>query len=189
MDYPNFLDALVKFKDEVVRLSKLELGTFRKKPRRRSTWKKTGKGWKPTSTKVKYKPGNYVASGKLQSSISGKASVDKDGNAQILFQEESYGAFVRAGRKPKGKFPPPNRIQEWAKVKRLPLRDLKTNEFTKSTPSKLKGRAFVIARSIAHFGIEPFDYAGKAYVAGFKKHEQKLRDALIRDIEENGFND
>lgn len=91
-DFANYKKALAKFRDEVVRRAKLNLGVTRRRIRRRSTWKKTSSGWKPTSTRIIYKKGRSVASGKLQSSIRGVVNAKM--NVEIYY--EKYGEIGRA---------------------------------------------------------------------------------------------
>lgn len=186
MEFVNTQKALESFKDTIVRRAKLELGTERPRERRSAKWKRSGKGWKPTNVVVKKKRGRYVASGKLQQSIKGSVSVNP--TFMVTIKQEDYGAFVEQGRKPKSKFPPSSKIAGWTKIKRLKPRSFKTNKFIKATPSAVKGMNYVIARSIAHFGIKPFPYMDMALDYAIEKHIPEIEKAIAKDLG-NGIND
>ena len=183
--------ALEDFKNTIVRRAKLELGTTRPRERRRTQWKNVGTKkkpvWKVKSSVTKMKKGRYVASGKLQQSISGKLT-SQGSMIQLQISQESYGENVEKGRKPKGKQPPHSNIMKWMTSKRIKVQDLKTNKFVKQTASRKKGLAYVIARSIAEFGIKPFPYMDMAFEYAINKHLPLIENALKQDME-NGIND
>ena len=52
MDFANFEKALKDLGSEIVRKARLNLGVVRQRKGYRSTWKKSGKKWTPTSTKI-----------------------------------------------------------------------------------------------------------------------------------------
>ena len=178
-DFANYRKAVEKFKNEVVRRAKLNLGVTRRRISRRSTWKKTGSRWIPTSTKIKYKKGRSVASGKLQSSIRGK--VNRKLNVEIYY--ESYGDFVQQGRRPKGnKMAPPKKIYQWTKMKRMRIQDIEKGGFKKESESARKGMAFAINRSINYFGIEPYPFLDMAVEETMKKEMKNLTEAWKKDM-------
>ena len=87
-----------------------------------------------------------VASGRLRDFTVEVVQDDKWFN--IVFNLEHYWKYVENGRKP-GKFPPPNAIMEWIRVK--PIVPHPMNNRVPTT----KQLAFLIARSIAQNGIKP----------------------------------
>ena len=194
MAFSNLKKALDDFGQEWTRLMRLELGAYRKKPRRRTKWKKVGKGWKPKMTTVKYKKGNFVNTGTLKDSIRTSVVLKPDlSNFKSLVGVDyaEHGDYVRNGRKGKknrGKQPPPPVIADWSKMRRIKLQDLDKGGFVKESKSGRKGLGFVMGRSIAYFGIEPFDFVGLGYAEAIKRKGDDILKALVKDLGDE-FND
>lgn len=188
MAFNNLKKALDDFGTEWARLMRLELGAKRKKPRRRTKWKKMSRGWKPISTKVKYKQGNFVNTGELKDSIRTKTSVKadlSDFKTLVGVDYAQHGEYVRKGRqgkKRRGKQPPPPAIADWSKMRNIRLQDLETNKFVKETDKGRKGLGFVMGRSIAYFGIPAFDFVTLGYDEAIKRKGKSILDALIKDL-------
>lgn len=173
--------ALEEFGSEFVRYMKLNLGATRNRISRRSTWKKNGKKWRATSTKIKRRKGNSVATGKLQGSIRHKVEGTK---VQIFM--ESYGDNVEYGRPPNSKMAPPSNIYKWTQAKKIKLRNLKTGKFEPETKTGRKSMSFQMNRSIAYYGIEPFPFRAQAFTRAYKEHKDAIVEAFKKDIED-GF--
>lgn len=179
----NLTKALNEFGSEAVRYMKLNLGVTRRRISRRSKWKKNGKKWRATSTKIKYRKGRSVATGKLQSSVKHKVVGTK-----VQISMESYGDNVEYGRAPNSKMAPPSSIYKWTQAKKIQLRDLKTGKFEKEDHKKRKAMAFQMNRSIAYFGIEPYPFRSMAITRALDEHRGKIAEAMIKDIQD-GIND
>ena len=180
MDFANTKKALATIGTEIVRNMRLNLGAVRKRKSYRSTWK----GNKPTSTKIKYRKSNSIASGKLWKSI--KSRVTK--NMTIEISQLSYGTYIEKGRRGKAKIPPSKEIARWTKMKKIPVRDLETGKFKKTSKIAKSGQSFVIARSIAWYGIEAYPYQAMAVKKVIEKERGNLITALKKDIQD-GIND
>jgi hypothetical protein len=94
----------------------------------------------------------------------------------------NYAQYVEYGRN-RGSFPPIDAILKWMKVKPVRLRE--GGSFVKQTDTKLRGLAFLIARKIAHEGIEPTFFYTEALVTTFKKYEKKFGEAITKEIDAN----
>lgn len=115
------------------------------------------------------------ASGELISSINSKVTVNGNEYA-IELNLEDYWYYVENGRKP-GKFPPPDKILQWIKVKPI----LPTPMSNGKLPTE-KQLAFLIGRKIANEGFE-----GTHDLENTMKevdYEQIIQDALDMDIME-----
>jgi len=179
----NLEKALDDFGSELVRYMRLNLGVTRNRISRRSKWKKNGSKWKATSTKIKKRKGNSVATGKLQASIRHKV---EDTKVQVYM--ESYGDNVEHGRAPNRKMAPPSNIYKWTQAKKLKLRDLKTGKFVAESKPARKSMAFQINRSIGYFGIEPYPFRSMAYTRAISEHKNLIAAAFAKDIDD-GLND
>lgn len=101
---------------------------------------------------------NRRASGKLLNSITYKINKSTEGKYLSLdFYSETYGIYVDKGRGAThggggGGKKLVERIEEWLKVKRIPLRNNKTGKVIRGRGVKrdalIKGAAYAIARSI-----------------------------------------
>lgn len=115
------------------------------------------------------------ASGELISSINSKVTVDGNEYA-IELGLEDYWYYVENGRGP-GKFPPPDKILQWIKVKPI----LPTPMSNGKLPTE-KQLAFLIGRKIANEG-----YEGSHDLDNTMKevdYEQIIQDALDMDVME-----
>ena len=141
--------VLNEYGSRATQLAKLELGTYKPRKVRSSTWN----GMTPTSSKITMRKRRAVASGKLQNSIRYNVSIQEDA-AFIEFIMMNYGKFVEEGRKP-GKGVPPAALKKWiTEDRKMRYFNRKTRQFEAMTPSKLNGLMFTINRSIKAFGIE-----------------------------------
>ena len=115
------------------------------------------------------------ASGELITSVNSKVTVN--GNEYTIeLNLEDYWYYVENGRKP-GKFPPPDKILEWIKVKPI----LPTPMSNGKLPTE-KQLAFLIGRKIANEGFD-----GTHDLENTMKevdYEQIIQDALDMDMME-----
>jgi hypothetical protein len=97
------------------------------------------------------------SSGQLRNSLTFSIKETGRGKTYITFGAKGaagkYADVVEDGRRP-GKFPPPDAIKTWMKVKPIRLRNKLTNSFVKQTDSAINSAAFLIARSISKKGIK-----------------------------------
>ena len=152
--------VLKNFADNVVRLSKINLGASRNvKGKRRIT----------------------DNSGKLRSSLS--YLMDVTPNAfSLAFLMEEYGEYVDKGRKP-GKGAPPEVIQRWVREKPIRPRN-KNGGFKKVTDASVNSLAYLINRKIKREGIEPTNFFSEPFEAQFNKLPDDLIEAFALDIED-----
>lgn len=90
---------------------------------------------------------------------------------------KNYWKYVEYGRKP-GKFPPPKKILNWVKVKKIlpkPIKGIKPTE---------KQLAFLISRKIARDGIKPGNQFSEALNLVWTKYEKIISDAITKDLSE-----
>lgn len=90
---------------------------------------------------------------------------------------KNYWKYVEYGRKP-GKFPPPKKILNWVKVKKIlpkPIKGIKPTE---------KQLAFLISRKIARDGIKPGNQFSEALNLVCTKYEKIISDAITKDLSE-----
>lgn len=106
---------------------------------------------------------------------------------EIQFETNSYSGsislahywkYVEYGRRP-GKFPPPNKILDWIKIKPViprPVNGIKPTE---------KQLAFLISRKIARDGIEAGNQFKEALDLTWTKNKNKISDAISIDLQSN----
>lgn len=118
---------------------------------------------------------NKKASGNLISSIKPITISFKNNKLEGSISLASYWKYVEYGRKP-GKFPPPNDILKWVKIKPVlprPLNGIKPTE---------KQLAFLISRKIANNGIKPGNQFSEALDIAWKKYENDISKAISQDL-------
>lgn len=89
-----------------------------------------------------------------------------------------YWKYVEYGRRP-GKFPPPNKILDWIKIKPVmprPVNGIKPTE---------KQLAFLISRKIARDGIEAGNQFKEALDLTWAKNKDYISDAISTDLAAN----
>ena len=109
------------------------------------------------------------ATGNLISSI--KYNVSSDGD--ISFEYAPEGKWVTQGRRKGARFPPPNPILKWIKVKGIKGRDPKTGKFIKDD-----ALVFLFQRAISRDGIKPLPFMEMAV----EKSIQQLMASLEKSI-------
>lgn len=89
-----------------------------------------------------------------------------------------YWKYVEYGRRP-GKFPPPNKILDWIKIKPViprPINGIKPTE---------KQLTFLISRKIARDGIKAGNQFKEALDLTWAKNKNKISDAISIDLQSN----
>lgn len=89
-----------------------------------------------------------------------------------------YWKYIEYGRRP-GKFPPPNKILDWVKIKPViprPVNGIKPTE---------KQLAFLISRKIARDGIEAGNQFKEALDLTWAKNKDYISDAISTDLAAN----
>jgi hypothetical protein len=120
--------------------------------------------------------GKKIAAGTLYNSV--EYEVDRS-TGEIQFYYADEGKFVESGRRP-GKFPPPQAIANWAKIKGIPqFRDKKGRYISNDS------RTFLLSRAIAKKGIRPFPFFTDALEQATQQLYNTLEDALVQDIEDS----
>lgn len=90
----------------------------------------------------------------------------------------NYWKYVEYGRRP-GKFPPPNKILDWIKIKPViprPVNGIKPTE---------KQLAFLISRKIARDGIKAGNQFKEALDLCWAKNKNIISDAISIDLQSN----
>lgn len=117
------------------------------------------------------------ATGNLISSLK-PVSVDFEGKGYVgSISLASYWKYVEYGRRP-GKFPPPDKILEWVKVKPVlprPINGIKPTE---------KQLAFLISRKIARDGIEAGNQFSEALDIAWSRKSIEISKAIEKDLQE-----
>lgn len=121
--------------------------------------------------------GSKSASGRLEQV--GFQVSDGDMRFEVQLELQDYWKYVESGRKP-GKFPPVSAILQWIKVK--PVIPRPDDRGRIPTQQQL---AFLIARSIARNGIEPFPALAQTSEQTYASFEQQLAEAFAADIGNN----
>lgn len=88
-----------------------------------------------------------------------------------------YWKYIEYGRRP-GKFPPPNKILDWVKIKPViprPINGIKPTE---------KQLAFLISRKIARDGIKPGNQLEEALNLSWAKNKDNISNAISADLQE-----
>ena len=121
---------------------------------------------------------NKIASGKLLNSIEYEVQYDER-SIWLQFKMEDYYKWVENGRAP-GKFPPPDKIMEWIRIKPIIPDD---RMGTGKLPTE-KQLAFLIGRKIAEEGIEPGNQLHTAIDNTWEQWEDRIDEAIAQDVEE-----
>lgn len=117
-----------------------------------------------------------IASGNLLNSIDYKVQYD-DRAIWVELHLEDYYKWVENGRGP-GKFPPPDKILEWIRIKPV-IPDDRGGKLP--TEQQL---AYLIGKKIAEEGIEPGNQLHNAMDNIFPQFEEKIDEAIAQDVNE-----
>lgn len=126
-----------------------------------------------------YKSKLPSASGELANSVS--SIINKNGNEyEVIFSLLDYWKYVEYGRKA-GKFPPPEEIKRWVRVKHVLPRPFTLQSGRQVIPTENQ-LAFLIGKKIATEGIEPRPYLQDSIneLAGQLVHD--LAGAIANDF-------
>lgn len=118
----------------------------------------------------------HNATGKLADSASFNISVNDD-KFIVEINLEDYWIYVEEGRSP-GKFPPPNAILDFIKVK-----NILPNEINGNLPTE-QSLSYLIGRKIANEGIQGTHDMEDAKETIIAKYESILSEALEQDYNE-----
>jgi hypothetical protein len=152
--------ALRAFADEVLKRSRLNLGSYKN---------------------VKGKRRRIDNTGKLRESLAYALKVSKNSFSLEMIMED-YGEWVDAGRKA-GKGAPPKKILQWVKTKPIKPRD-KYGKFVKATPQAYQSLAYLINRKIKEKGIEPTNFFTDPFEKNFQKLPDEMAAAYALDVEQ-----
>jgi len=166
--------VLADFADDVVRLSKINLGkTYTAKNSRGKSYKK-----------------RIDNSGKLRNSIKAKVKQRNDKNgmfekANIVWSMLDYGLTVDRGRKA-GEGIPSEPLIDWIKSKPLRIRDLDSGRFKtfktdKQRNTAIKGLAYVISRNAKANGIAPTNFFTDVFNSKKNKYFNEIHEDIAQD--------
>ena len=117
-----------------------------------------------------------IASGNLLNSIDYKVQYD-DRAIWVELHLEDYYKWVENGRGP-GKFPPPDKILEWIRIKPV-IPDDRGGKLP--TEQQL---VYLIGNKISEEGIKPGNQLHKAMDNIFPQFEEKIDEAIAQDVNE-----
>ena len=117
----------------------------------------------------------------LSDSLGYNLKVYPSGALELGFHAADHFPYVEHGRKP-GKMPPIRKIAEWIRIKPLKLRDLTTGKYIKKSESNVNSVAFLIARKIGAFGIEPTWFFRDAFNMHYKRINKDIISAYSKDV-------
>lgn len=120
---------------------------------------------------------NKKASGNLIKSIKSLSIDFTSSKLSGSISLADYWKYVEYGRKP-GKFPPPNKILDWIKIKPIlprPINGIKPTE---------KQLAFLIGRKISKYGIKAGNQFSEALDLVWAKDEKMISEAISMDLNE-----
>ena len=115
-----------------------------------------------------------IATGNLLNSVDYKVQYD-DRAIWVELHLEDYYRWVENGRAP-GKFPPPDKIMEWIRIKPI-IPDDRGGRLP--TEQQL---AFLIGRKIAEEGIEPGNQLHNAMDDIYPQFEERIDEAIAQDV-------
>lgn len=127
---------------------------------------------------AKYKENLYIegvpASGKLTTDADAYIKVEGE-HVCVYFSLQDYWKYVEYGRQPGGRFPPPDKIMQWIKIKPIIPRPGKNGK----VPS-LKQLAYLISRKIVVEGIKPKNVLSNT----LRENENTLVSAFANKVAE-----
>lgn len=126
--------------------------------------------------KKKITDNDKVASGNLLASIHTSIEVGNEKYTVYLHSRE-YLKYIEEGRGP-GKFPPPDKILQWVKDKKLPTKE---STGDKSLPSE-KSLAYLVGRKISLYGTKPTPLVAETQEELNEIYTERLIEALQEDI-------
>jgi hypothetical protein len=182
MELVNLSAVLDEVGEALVSRGRMELGVMRPRQTRRTTWAKAGNGWQPKQTTVRKGAASPInATGALRDSL--KSEV-KDGS-YVQLKGLDYGDTINDGRPPTtggGNGAVFRAIKSWTLSKGVKPRDLNTNQYVKSTSQTRNAQAFLISRSIHHFGLKARPWLDDTLTAVYDKYNDALGAAVAKDL-------
>jgi len=118
----------------------------------------------------------------LSKSLDYDLKVYPSGGLELGFKAADYFRYVEEGRKP-GKMPPISAIAKWIRIKPIKLRSLKTGQFIKKDEGNVNSVAYLIARKIGAFGVEPTWFFRDAFKMHYKRINKDIIAAYAKDVE------
>lgn len=167
MDYVNTIKVLNEFADTLINEYKDKLAS---------------EGWQ---------------SGKLYNSIKKVSVKNSKGNFMLTLNLEEYWKYIEYGRKAgkqpnRTKMPPIKEIRKWIDKKNIIPRPIKLKSGKEFSPTR-NTLAFLISRSILKNGfknpIPPKPFFKTSLQTAKEMFIDKIKDALVQDLIEEGFND
>lgn len=118
-----------------------------------------------------------IATGDLLNKVDFK--IKHDGAVyEVGLNLADYWKYVEYGRKPGGKFPPPDVIRQWIQVKPVLPRPMENGKLP-----TLNQLTFLISRSIAEKGIKPTNALGNTTKELNEVYFVKITQAFVADLQ------
>lgn len=111
-----------------------------------------------------------VASGTLVKSITPNRVEETNDGYSVGISAVDYAKYVENGRRP-GKFPPPNKILDWVKVR-----------FPNASSIRQQQISFLVARKIAKLGIPAGNQLQNAINQVYPKYDKEINEAILKDL-------
>lgn len=127
-------------------------------------------------------------SGKLYNSIKKVSVKNSKGNFKLTLNLEEYWKYIEYGRKAGAKMPPIISIKNWIVRKNIIPRPITLKNGKKVLPN-INSLAFLISRSISKKGIKAKPFFKTSLQTAKDMFIDKIKDALVQDLINNGFND
>jgi hypothetical protein len=174
----------------IVARTELELNLTRDRQSRRTSWKKAGPNkWQVKRTIVRKRKGRITATGRLAQSFNFKVKGNPDGEGPPVLEiwAEDYAQWVDQGRPPTNGSGPgilQPKIRQWTYDKRIRPRKItpKGAKFIKDTKQARDTMAFLMTRSIHHFGYKGTNFISDSLNGTIPKFEEALQEAITKDI-------
>lgn len=115
------------------------------------------------------------ASGALSKSARAEVRMN-DRGFEVVMHLEEYWKWVEQGRRPNGKFPPPDKIREWIEIKPVLPKPMKNGRLP--TTEQL---AYLIGRKIAIKGIAPTPVLQSTVTSLNERFIGQLKEAILQD--------
>lgn len=173
---------LEEFGQNVVRDAGIELGARQKRTSYRSTWK----GGRPTSTIKRVRRYISTNTGELRRSLRYEV-VEIMGSKLVVFYAEEYWYWVNFGRKgkiekPENKSPKPQIILDWVKSKPILPQKGGGKGFAKRKGFDYNALAFLINRSMSYYGTDGTRFFSKTTDIYLEKLAEDLPKEIAKDI-------
>lgn len=126
-------------------------------------------------------------SGKLYNSVRKVSVRNSGGDFSLTLSLEDYWKYIENGRRAGAKMPPITAIKNWIERKNIQPKPM-TLKNGKTVVPNINSLSFLIARSISKNGIKAKPFFKQSINETYDLFIEKIKEALIQDLIDNGFN-